>query len=162
MKQKNNQIIIKCLLTLVLVIAIGDNLYSQQTSPTALICNSGWKKIAWTVSPAMQYTPYMPVASDILKYERECTRDDFYVFAEDGGYQLLNGINKCGAGEGDLISSGRWAFLRTDNRIFNMVPGGKGGILQKQIELATDKMVWVTTQVKNGVKYTFTETFIPL
>ena len=142
------------------VFIANNALLAQSSNNASLICNAGWKRTAWTVMPAMQYNPYWPVASDLFQYEKECKKDDYYVFSSNSTYQLLNGINKCADGESDLISSGKWAFLITDNRILNMVRNG--GSFQKQIELSNEKMVWITYQVKNGVKYTFRETFIPL
>jgi hypothetical protein len=137
-------------------------LFAQTNNPKNFLCNAGWKKTEWTVTPAMQYKPQWPVASNLLQLERECSKDDYYVFATDGTYQLLNGINKCSDAESDLISNGKWAFQIYDNRIFSLVPKGSGGILQKRIELSSDKMVWITYKTINGVKYTFRETYVPL
>ncbi len=135
----------------------------QTRTSESLLCNAGWKKAAWTVVPAMQYRPTGGVESDLLKNERECTKDDYYVFNADGTYQLLNGVNKCSPTEADLISNGKWAFMKNDNTILNMVKGDKGGILQKKIvELSEYRFSFTTIQVRSGVTYTFTETFIPI
>jgi hypothetical protein len=143
-------------------VGANQQLFAQTNNPKNLLCNAGWKKTEWTVTPAMQYKPQWPVASNLLQLERECSKDDYYVFATDGTYQLLNGINKCSDAETDLISNGKWAFQINDNRIFSLVPKGSGGILQKRIELTEDKMVWITYKTINGVKYTFRETYVPL
>jgi hypothetical protein len=149
-------------LLFLLTILFGNSSFGQASNPKTLLCNAGWKKTEWTVTPAMQYKPQWPVASNLLQLERECSKDDYYVFATDGTYQLLNGINKCSDAEADLISNGKWAFQIYDNRIFSLVPKGTGGILQKRIELSSDKMVWTTYKTINGVKYTFREAFSPL
>jgi hypothetical protein len=136
---------------------------SQSSNSETLLCNAGWVKTGWTVNPAKQVYPNWPVASDLFALERPCTKDDFYVFSLDGTYQLLNGKNKCSDGEADLISSGKWAFLKMDRTILNMVKGGKGGMFQKKVtELTAEKFVFTTTQTINGVKYTFTEAYAPI
>jgi hypothetical protein len=150
-------------LTIVLIIIFTNFLFAQTNSSETLLCNAGWKKAAWKVVPAMQYRPTGGVESDLLKNERECTKDDYYVFNANGTYQLLNGVNKCSPTEADLVSSGKWAFMKNDNTILNMVKGDKGGILQKKVvELSEYGFSFTTTQIKNDITYTFTETFVPI
>jgi hypothetical protein len=125
-----------------------------------MLCNSGWVKVAFTITPAMQYWTNGGVETDLLKNERACTKDDYYVFNVNGTYQLLNGENKCTENEADLVSSGKWAFLKNDSTILNISKSKTQGILQKNIIKLTENTFSFTYKVtKNEVVYTFTETF---
>lgn len=146
-----------------MIIIFSNSSFCQTSDSKSVLCNAGWKKTEWTVTPAMQYRAGGPVESDLLKNEKECKKDDYYVFNSDGSYQLLNGEKKCSNVEADLVSSGKWGLLQTDHSILNIVPGGKGGILQRKIiELSVERFVITSTQIKNGIKYNFTETYVPI
>lgn len=147
----------------IVIILTSNTLFAQADNAAYFITSSSWKKAEWRVMPAMQYRAGGPVESDLLKNEKECKKDDYYVFNADGTYQLLNGEKKCGTTESDLVSSGKWGLLQTDHSILNMVPGGKGAVLQRKIiELSAERFVITSTQIKNGIKYNFTETFVAI
>jgi hypothetical protein len=148
---------------LLLTIIISNSMLAQTTSQQTLLCNAGWIKTEWKVTPAFAYWPNRGAESNLMNGEKECTKDDYYVFNIDGSYQLLNNVKKCVEGEEDLVSSGTWAFMKNDNTILNMVKGGKGGILQKKIvALSQYRFSFTTTQVRNGITYLFTETYTPI
>jgi hypothetical protein len=159
----SNQFKINYLLWATALLLTSTALFAQADNAAYFITSNSWKKAEWRVMPAMQYRAGGPVESDLLKNEKECKKDDYYVFNADGTYQLLNGEKKCSAAEEDLVSSGKWGLLQTDHSILNIVPGGKGGVLQRKIiELSAEKFVITSTQIKNGIKYSFTETFVAI
>jgi hypothetical protein len=147
----------KILFCLIFIVCINNNKVVAQSN---LLCNAGWKKIAFTVTPAMQYWTNGKVESDLLKSERACTKDDYYVFNIDGTCQLLNGKNKCTEEESDLVSNGKWAFLKNDSTVLNISKTKTQGVLQKKIiKLSKQQFSFTYKVTKNEVVYTFIETF---
>jgi hypothetical protein len=143
----------KLLFCLIFIVCNNSNKVLAQSN---LLCNAGWKKVVFTVTPAMQYWTNGAVESNLLASERACTKDDYYVFNINGTYQLLNGENKCTEDESDLVSSGKWAFLKNDSTILNISKTKTQGLLQRQIIKLTESTFSFTYKVtKNEVTYTF-------
>ncbi len=145
---------------IIVLLVFGKNAIAQITKTDVLLCNKQWKMIAWTVTPAMDYRNENDLITDLLKNERTCLKDDYYVFTFNKKYSLLNGEQHCTETENDVVSKGTWEFLKNDSTVLNMRKEGNGGFLQKQIIVLTaEKLSYSTTLTKNKITYTFTETF---
>ena len=139
---------------------IVTNASAQTNEKIKLLTSIKWQRAGWTVDPAYQMRGNWPVTTDLWEYESACLKEDYYVFAEDGNYKIINESNDCPGKNIGFSGVGKWKMNPKTNKLY-LGDEKKGYSTRDVLEITATKLVLTIFTIQKGVKYTFTETYKP-
>ncbi len=137
------------------MIALVATSCKKDKSQTELITDGAWKTTAITVNPPFNF--YGTQVTDWFSQLEDCSRDDLWIFKDNGKVDYDEGGTKCSNDDPQTIVSD-WAF-NSDETIVS-ITDADGYVESYNItELSEDDMTWTSTFVDDNLTYTMTARF---
>ncbi len=137
----------------------GDSCEVEPTK-TELLISKNWMVEGLTVEPAIDIDNNGTQENNLIPFLAACNLDDFYDFNADGSYTVEEGVSKCDPNDPSIIQSGNWLWNSDETRII-IEPFGQGAPTSELeiISISFTEVVLSSTQVSQGVTYTYTQTW---
>lgn len=132
-----------------------DNTSATPKTKSELLTAKPWKLSALTVSPA--YNVGGTMITDFYAQMQACDKDDIYSFKSDKTFTQEEGATKCDPNDPQVSDAGTWTFSSDEKQLVQTSSGSTES--STIVDLTDSKMILSSTEVENGITYTYTATF---